>query len=158
MVPAVVAQAEDVSYAGLDISPLMVGEATRSNAALVAAGRAGFHLGSAEDMPFPDASFDQVFSAGVVHFWADPVGLLSEVRRVLRGGGLSLMGCLHPRTAPPGFARPEHGFHLREAAEWEALHRAAGFTKVEAETMETQQIGPDGTPAQRCALKLTAQA
>ena len=67
------------------------------------------------------------------------------------------MGCLHPRTTP-GFARPEYGFHLRNAAEWEAVHRAAGFSEVDAETIKSEQIRPDGTPTTRYVFKLTARA
>ena len=155
-VPDVIAQAADVHYTGLDFSPTMVEEATRFNAALVAAGCASFHLGSAERMPFADASFDRVFSTGVAHFWADPVGPLAEVRRVLRPGGLSLMGCIHPRTAPD-FARPEHGFHLRDAAGWDALYRAAGFAEVKVETIEVEGINADSTPTRRYTFRLTAR-
>jgi SAM-dependent methyltransferase len=61
-VPDVIAQAAGVHYTDLDFSPTMVEEATRFNAALVAAGRASFHLGSVERTPFADASFDRVFS------------------------------------------------------------------------------------------------
>ena len=98
---------------------------------------------------------DRVFSIGVIHFWAEPIALLAEVRRVLRRGGVSLMGCLHPRTAPD-FARPEYGFHLRDAAGWTELYRAAGFTEIGVETVETQQINPDGTPTTRYGFRITA--
>src|SRR5215471_18840439 len=109
----VVAQAAGVRYAGIDISSTMVDEATRFNAALVATGRASFHLGSAESLPFADTSSDRVFSTGVTHFWADPSQPLAEVHRVLRQGGRSLIMCLYPSSAPP-FARPPLGFHLRD--------------------------------------------
>ena len=42
IVPEVVHQAENIRYAGLDISPTMVAEAERFNAALVAAGSPAF--------------------------------------------------------------------------------------------------------------------
>ena len=41
-VPDVIGQAADVRYTGIDISPTMVAEASRFNAALVAAGKASF--------------------------------------------------------------------------------------------------------------------
>ena len=157
MVGEVFNQAENIRYAGLDISSTMVAEAVRFNATLVAAGRARFYLGSAEHMPFPDSSFDCVFSVGVAHFWSAPSLALSEIRRVLRPGGRSMMGCLHPLTAPP-FARPENGFHLRDAAEWDALHRAAGFVDVQVEAIETEQISAAGTPVRRYVFKLDARA
>ena len=114
MVPEIVKQAENIRYAGLDRSPTMVAEAGRFNATLVSAGRASFYLGSAEHMPFADDSFDCVFSIGVAHFWSAPSLALSEIRRVLRQGGRSMMGCLHPLTAPP-FALPEKDASCRDS-------------------------------------------
>jgi ubiquinone/menaquinone biosynthesis C-methylase UbiE len=153
----VVAQAAGVRYAGIDISPTMVAEAARFNAGLVAAGRASFHLGSAESMAFADASFDRVFSTGVSHFWAAPAGPLAGVCRVLRRGGISQMACLHPRSAP-AFARPEHGFYLRDDASWHALHRAAGFSEISVQTLEFEQANRDGTPVKRYGIIVVARS
>ncbi len=157
MVPEVLKQAEGLRYAGLDLSPTMVAEAERFNGALVTAGQASFYLGSAEHMPFPDRLFNCIFSIGVAHFWSTPSLALSESFRVLRPGGLSMIGCLHPRTAPP-FARPDNGFYLRDAAEWEALHRAAGFVHVQVEEVKTQQINAAGTPVERYIFKIVAHS
>lgn len=68
-----------------------------------------------------------------------------------------MMGCLHPLTAPP-FARPENGFYLRDANEWNALQRAAGFVDVQVEAIETEQISAAGTLVKRFVLKLDARA
>ena len=157
MVPEIVKQAENIRYAGLDRSPTMVAEAGRFNATLVSAGRASFYLGSAEHMPFADDSFDCVFSIGVAHFWSAPSLALSEIRRVLRQGGRSMMGCLHPLTAPP-FALPENGFHLRDGAEWDALHRAVGFVDVQVKEVKTEQIDAASTPVTRYVFKIEASA
>ncbi|WP_109471455.1 class I SAM-dependent methyltransferase [Ornithinimicrobium cavernae] len=48
-------------------------------------------------LPFPDACFDTAFSAyGAVPFVADSAGLLREVSRVLRPGGLLVFSVSHP--------------------------------------------------------------
>ena len=156
-VPDVIAQAEGLRYAGIDISPTMVDDAVRFNAGLVAAGRASFHLGSAERMPFADASFDRVFSIGVIHFWADPAASLAEVHRVLRPGGLSQMACLHPRNAQD-FARPEYGFYLRDDTEWNALHRAAGFSEIHSELVAFEQTDSEGRSTTRYGIYVTSRA
>lgn len=44
-------------------------------------------LGSIEALPFPDASFDVVCTAGVVEYLRDDHAVLSEMHRVLRPGG-----------------------------------------------------------------------
>lgn len=43
---------------------------------------------SAEDLPFPDDSFDAALAQLVVHFMTDPVGGLREMARVTRPGGV----------------------------------------------------------------------
>lgn len=50
--------------------------------------RADFQVADAQALPFPDASFDVVASALVINFIADRPRALSEMRRVLRAGGL----------------------------------------------------------------------
>jgi ubiquinone/menaquinone biosynthesis C-methylase UbiE len=155
--PHVVASAEDVHYTGIDLSPTMVTEADRFNADLVAAGRVAFRLGSAEQLPFPDASFDRIFSIGVIHFWPDPTRPLAETRRVLKAGGVALAACLAPR-AGFDFSRPGFGFFLRDASEWDRLYRAAGFAEVKAEELETVMTQPDGTPVTRYSIRVVASA
>ncbi len=43
--------------------------------------------GTAESMPFEDASFDLVFSVNVIHHVSDPLSHFKEARRVLSPGG-----------------------------------------------------------------------
>jgi ubiquinone/menaquinone biosynthesis C-methylase UbiE len=154
--PLVVGQAADVRYAGIDISPTMVDEAKRFNAALVAARRASFRLASADCMPFGEASFDRVFAIGVMHFWQDPRVPLREIHRVMRPDGFAVMGALDSQSPPP-FARPEFGFYLRSAAEWAELWRQAGFGAVDAQRTESDQITEDGAATRRYTIRLTAR-
>jgi ubiquinone/menaquinone biosynthesis C-methylase UbiE len=157
IVPDVVGKAEGIRYTGIDFSPTMVAEASRFNATLVSDGSASFHLGSAEELPFPDEAFDRVFSTGVIHFWAYPAGPLREARRVLSLDGMMVMGCLASQSASELY-RPEYGFHLREGPEWEFLCRDAGFKQVTTETLETDQINADSTPVKRYSLRIMARA
>jgi len=46
------------------------------------------HLASAEELPFDTDAFDAALAQLVVHFMADPVAGLAEMRRVTRPGGV----------------------------------------------------------------------
>ncbi len=50
--------------------------------------RASFEVGDAQQLRFPDASFDAALSLLVFNFIPDPKKALSEVRRVTRPGGI----------------------------------------------------------------------
>jgi ubiquinone/menaquinone biosynthesis C-methylase UbiE len=149
--------ARNIEYVGLDLSPAMIAEAQYVNGRSVADGHASFHCGMAQALPFATGNFDRVFSIGVAHFWADPVEPLREVRRVLRSGGLSVMGCLHPDTVPD-FAQPENGVYVRDANEWHKLYQEAGFVQILVETVESTHRNPDGSSIRRTVFDLKARA
>lgn len=52
-------------------------------------------LGDAEHMPFPDASFDAVYSFGVLHHTPNTEAAVGEVHRVLRPGGTAMVSLYH---------------------------------------------------------------
>ncbi len=112
----------------------------------------------AEALAFPDASFDVVYSFGVLHHVAEPERAFAEVRRVLRPGGLFVGGLYNRRSLSYAFLRTRrllrpaerreplarwHGriehsrsghpayVRLFTAGELRALLLAAGFSRVE---------------------------
>jgi ubiquinone/menaquinone biosynthesis C-methylase UbiE len=72
---------------GIDHSEVMVQQATRRNAQAIQQGRAKLQLGSAADLPYPDAHFDKVFAINSAQFWKDLSGTCTEIGRVLKPGG-----------------------------------------------------------------------
>jgi ubiquinone/menaquinone biosynthesis C-methylase UbiE len=66
---------------GLDITPEMLARAA------AAAPSAELVLGSAEEIPFPDASFDAVSAYSFLDHLADVPAVFRQMRRVLRPGG-----------------------------------------------------------------------
>ncbi len=83
---------------GVDISPIGIASAQQR---VDDAGLDGvsFEEGSVLDLPFPDCSFDIVFSNGVLHHTVDWEKGMSEMVRVLRPGG---MGWLYLIENPGG--------------------------------------------------------
>lgn len=70
---------------GVDLTDAAV-ESVRLRLALEGL-EADLRAADAEALPFPDSSFDLVYSWGVLHHTPDTAKALAEVRRVLRPGG-----------------------------------------------------------------------
>jgi SAM-dependent methyltransferase len=82
---------------GLDASPAMLRRASerRSPARL---GALPLQLGNVEELPYRDASFDLVCSAGVIEYLAQDGRALTEMRRVLRPGGYLVLATTNARS------------------------------------------------------------
>lgn len=74
--------------AGVDISSVMIQQATARNRASVQTGRVTLQQSSVENVPFPAAHFDKALAINSYRFWPAPVANLQEVRRVLKPGGV----------------------------------------------------------------------
>jgi ubiquinone/menaquinone biosynthesis C-methylase UbiE len=72
---------------GLEISRNMINIACRNAVEYGLHERAKYVQGNAMEMPFPDDSFDLVFSNGSLHEWETPERVFREISRVLRSGG-----------------------------------------------------------------------
>jgi SAM-dependent methyltransferase len=59
---------------------------------------ARFMHGSAAQLPFPDGSFDLVYSNGVIHHIPETGQAIREIRRVLRPGGTALVMVYHRQS------------------------------------------------------------
>ena len=74
------------SVVGIDMTPEMVATA-RDSAGAIGAENVEFFEGEAEQLAFPDESFDVVISNGVIDLIPDKEAVFSELYRVLRPGG-----------------------------------------------------------------------
>jgi SAM-dependent methyltransferase len=83
---------------GFDVTAVDLTESALAVAKEFAAHRAvdvTFVLGNAEGLDFPDASFDDVYSFGVLHHTPDIEQSVAEVHRVLRPGGTAYVMLYH---------------------------------------------------------------
>jgi ubiquinone/menaquinone biosynthesis C-methylase UbiE len=91
--------------------------------------------GAAENLPFPDASFDLVASRYSAHHWSDLAAGLAEARRVLKPGGLAVfMDVVSPGmplldTWLQALELLRDPSHVRNYSieEWQQAAKAAGF-------------------------------
>jgi SAM-dependent methyltransferase len=77
---------------GVDPSIVMFRQAERRNRAAIDAGRAELHVARAERLPFGDACFDKALTLHSLGHWAAPDRGLAELHRVLKPGGVLVVG------------------------------------------------------------------
>lgn len=87
------ARAGPARLVGFDLTPRAVA-ITRERATSMGL-RPNLFVGDAEKLAFPDCVFDVVYSWGVLHHSPDTQAALSEVRRVLRPGGVARLMVYH---------------------------------------------------------------
>ena len=90
--------------------------------------RVDVRTGVAEDLPFPDATFDAALAQLVVHFMADPVQGLREMGRATRPGG-TVGACVWDHGGGQG---PLSVF-------WTAVHDLAPDAPAEADLAGTHE-------------------
>ncbi|MEW5786887.1 MAG: methyltransferase domain-containing protein [Pseudomonadota bacterium] len=75
-------------FTGIDLSPVQLAQARALLAEPLAAGRVELEEGSAYRLPFADGQFDGACIFWVLEHLPDPAGVLKEVLRVLKPGGV----------------------------------------------------------------------
>jgi ubiquinone/menaquinone biosynthesis C-methylase UbiE len=117
---------------GVDLTPEFVETAIALTARVGLSDRVNFRVGSALDLPFPDASFACAWSQNVAMNIADRTRYYAEMHRVLRPGGrLAIQDVAMGNGAALEFPvmwadQPEISF-LRTPEATRALLEAAGF-------------------------------
>ena len=118
--------------AGIDLSAIMLAQASKRNAAAIRSGHVLLQQGAESPLPFEDAAFSKAFAVNSIQFWSNPGAGLQEVRRVLKPGGRVAI------VIQPMWAKSEEEVRtLGEKLEHQL--KQAGFKQVR---LETRQIRP----------------
>jgi ubiquinone/menaquinone biosynthesis C-methylase UbiE len=118
--------------AGIDHSETMVNAASQRNIEAIRAGRMELKAGDAGSVPYPDESFDIVFSLHSIYFWKDPLECLKGFKRVLKPGGL-LAITIQPKNKWRKEQVDASGMTLFFADQVADLCRSADFRNIRIE-------------------------
>lgn len=110
-------KAKNLQITGIDISHEMVTQAVKNNAALFESGCMKVKVGSSENLPFEDNSFDKIFCINVIYFWEFPEVHLKEIYRVLKSGGNFYTG-FRPAETMLQLPFTKYRFNLYSEEEW----------------------------------------
>ena len=119
--------------AGIDPSDVMVRLATRRLRKQIELGQVDVRRAAAARLPFESARFDAALAVHVLYFWPDARVELREIRRVLRPGGVLMIG-FRPDDPGARASLPGSVYHLRSAIELEKLLLETGFDEVDVAT------------------------
>jgi len=113
------------------LSDLMLRQATRRNAAGIAAGRVTLARASVDRLPPAlGGPFDASFAVNSLGLWPAPAGRLGELRRRLRAGGRIAIAS---QSRCPGATASTSRAAARKI---EALLQGAGYTKTRIQTLD----------------------
>jgi ubiquinone/menaquinone biosynthesis C-methylase UbiE len=149
-------QAPDLRYTGVDISELMVAEASRFNDALVSEGKAEFLLSGGEALDFSEDTFDKIVTVNTLYFWKDPKQYLMEIKRVLKPGGIFSL-CFAPKEFMAKLPFTHYTFNLYTLAEAEGLLKEAGFESLKVNRHDEIVRGNAGQTIERDFLVIAAK-
>ncbi len=116
------------SVVGVDLEPsqIAIAERTAREHGLT---NVRFQTASAYQLPFPDRSFDVVFSHALFEHLAEPLDALLEVRRVLRPGGIAAI------------ASPDWSGNLMAPPDAEAERAVAVFQAIQRRNGGNPHVG-----------------
>jgi SAM-dependent methyltransferase len=101
------------TYTGLDLNPSGIAFCKRVHTLP----GLDFVQGDAENLPFPDQSFDAVINVEAAHLYPDYPRFLNEVARVLRPGGHFLYADLRGQSGVPNWEAALANSPLRELSQ-----------------------------------------
>jgi ubiquinone/menaquinone biosynthesis C-methylase UbiE len=132
------------SITGVDLSTTMLRAAARRNRAALRAGTLRLVRADISALPFAPASVDKVFSIHTFYFWPTQHDTLTDLVRLLAGGGKLVVTFATAETLPSG-ERVSWPLHERAEQLVRDLQRHDGLSA-------TLQHGPDNRQYNNVAL------
>ncbi|MCP9292136.1 class I SAM-dependent methyltransferase [Gracilimonas sediminicola] len=137
----------ELTLTGVDYSADMCEEAKASNTTLIDEDKLTIQCAETSALPFSNDEFDVIIAHNVIYFLNPPEPHLQEIKRVLKPGGLFLIGH-RPRHSIEHLEFTRHHFVLYEADELVELMKTNGFMIADQHSNSYQKSAVDGTSFQ----------
>lgn len=118
-------------YIGIDISDTMIRTATQRNNDLIKNGEVKLLKNNVDQLSFNDQYFDKIFTLNTIYFWEDPKWVMTEIKRVLKPGGIFVIG-LSTMEAMKGGDYFHERFTLYNKNDVEKLFSENGFSILDS--------------------------
>jgi len=128
----------NTKYIGIDISELMVQEATELNSEFTNSGKAIFEWTDGEIIHKEENSINAIFTVNTLYFWKNPNEYLQEIFRVLKNGSQLILGFV-PKSTMEKLPFSKYGFELYDNESVQNLLEEIGF-KIDKIISETEEV------------------
>lgn len=88
----IVQQTTEGFVAGVELSEVMVANASVRLREWIKTNQLNIHHGNIESLPYADAHFNKACSVNTIYFWSDLVKCFAELSRVIKPGGKLIIG------------------------------------------------------------------
>lgn len=154
--PTLISRAKNLQITGIDMSHEMVTEAVKNNADLFESGKMNVKVGSSENLPFDDNSFDKIFCINVIYFWEFPEVHLKEIYRVLKPSGSFCTG-FRPAETMMQLPFTKYGFNLYSEEDWCNLLLSNNFNPTSKDKIQGKPIKQFGSVMHLDGICVTAK-
>ena len=113
-------------FTGIDTSNSAIKNASRRNRIFLNNNRMILLCQSADAMTFDDSSFDKAYTVNTVYFWENLDETMTEIRRVLKPGGL-FINTLYTNETLSRFSHTQYGYKQLATEELTRAGINAGF-------------------------------
>lgn len=149
----IAAIAPGIKYKGIDISEIMVAEASTQFANN---SNVSFSLSNGKSIPFEKNIFDKVFTVNTIYFWEDAPAYLYEIIRVMKPGAQFSIGFI-PKRIMQKIPFAKYGFNLYSEAWVRNLLVSSGLKIVSEQTEKEFVTSNTGEQIEREYVITTAK-
>ncbi|MRI01677.1 methyltransferase domain-containing protein [Kriegella sp. EG-1] len=126
----IIAQANQISYTGIDISETMIAEAKRINRNLINKKAIDLFHADIEKIPVWDETFHKVCTVNTIYFWKNPVKALKEIYRVLKPNGILIVS-FRPYIEGQTLDFSNYGFKEYRSEDFNLVIQETSFKLIE---------------------------